>query len=114
MLSLVTIHKHVLIYYKIKSSFNILKGITALLQSCPYLQIILLRKCTAIDDKCLFEIVKTCGVRLTHLNVSGCPLVTDEGLKYLGDYCKNLKAVDLKGTQVIKPSNKRILINDFF
>jgi hypothetical protein len=113
-LSLVTIHTHVLIYYKIKSSFNILKGITALLQSCPYLQIILLRKCTAIDDKCLFEIVKTCGVRLTHLNVSGCPLVTDEGLKHLGEYCKNLKAVDLKGTQVIKPSNKRILINDFF
>lgn len=76
------------------------KGIAALLQSCPYLQIILLRKCAAIDDKCLLEIAKTCGVRLTNLNVAGCPLVTDEGLKYLGEYCKNLKAIDLKGTLI--------------
>jgi hypothetical protein len=76
------------------------KGISSLLQSCRFLQIILLRKCIDIDDKCLIEIAKVCGSRLSHLNLSNCPFVTDVGLKYLGDYCKMLKAVNLTGTEV--------------
>ena len=58
-------------------------GISSLLQSCPFLKIILLRKCTSIDDRCLYEIAKTCGLRLSHLNVSNCPLITDEVLANL-------------------------------
>ena len=71
-----------------------------MLQSCSYLQVILLRRCIHVDDSCLEKIASTSGSRLVQLNVSGCPLVTDQGLTYLGQHCKNLKAINLSGTQV--------------
>jgi len=76
------------------------KGIKAMLQTCAYLRVILLRKCANIDDSCIFEIAKNCGARLSFLNISHCDKITDKSLSYIGQNCKCLKAINLTGTQI--------------
>lgn len=76
------------------------KGISSLIKNCPYLRVLLFDKCAQIDDLAVIELAKAYGLRLTHLNISNCSLLSDNALNALGTYCKSLKAINMNNTRI--------------
>ncbi|KAJ7387386.1 hypothetical protein OS493_004380 [Desmophyllum pertusum] len=94
-------------------------SLKALSKSCTHLEKITLQKCHRVGEKALWWLFKNCK-KLNHVNVEGnkslkgqcffmlppscenmylkeCIQLTDKGMGYLGDKCKNMKTIDISG-----------------
>lgn len=75
------------------------EGITAIAQSCPYLNEVTLKKCCNLTDAGVLALSQHCPL-LQVVNLSGCLGVGDASLEALGQNCPLLHSVDLSATKV--------------
>ncbi|XP_068668905.1 F-box/LRR-repeat protein 3 [Aristolochia californica] len=69
-------------------------GVAAISRGCPRLQMINLAYCPAITDDSLKSLSKC--LKLTTLEMRGCPQITSVGLSAIAVRCKQLTKLDLK------------------
>ncbi|XP_005102496.1 protein AMN1 homolog [Aplysia californica] len=74
-------------------------GIISLSKTCPYLQIVYLRRNINLTDDAICALSENCPM-LRELNVGGCILLTDSSLRALGESSKSLKSLNIIASQV--------------
>lgn len=69
-------------------------AVTTLVQRCPQIQTLQLRKCEQLTDSAV-EAIASSLPALTSLDLNACLLVTDAALTHLGQGCPALKELDV-------------------
>lgn len=67
-----------------------IKGVTALVNNCPSLEVLDLSECKEIDDDCLNVITSTL-TRLKTLKLNRCDKITEKSLTILYENCSELR-----------------------
>ncbi|ESO84107.1 hypothetical protein LOTGIDRAFT_184154 [Lottia gigantea] len=75
------------------------QGIMNLARSCPYLQIVFLRKCSNVTDDGVIALAENCP-RLRHLNLRGCTQLTDKSVIAIGEHLSFISSLNISMTQV--------------
>ena len=82
-------------------SFFLFAGVTAIVEHCPYLQVIYLRRCLQIGDEAIIRLSECCS-HIRDLNIGGCRNVTDRSLEALGRNSSHLRSLNIGHANVSK------------
>ncbi|KAK7494768.1 hypothetical protein BaRGS_00013895 [Batillaria attramentaria] len=74
-------------------------GLISLSRSCPFLQVLYLRRCVNVTDEGVIAVSENCPI-IVELNCGGCSQLTDASLEALGQNSKHLKSVNFSNAGV--------------
>ena len=64
-------------------------------EHCPKMRFLDLSDCHQLDDTSLKNLLKYYGLKLTHLYLRRCTLLTDQSMKSVATYCPTLKELSI-------------------
>lgn len=71
------------------------EGLQSLLNNCPSIVSLTIRKCPAIDDEAV-KIITTCLPYLEFLDISESPIITLNSIRYIMENCSSLKDLQIE------------------